>query len=207
MLNTEYKQCCMHSIQNNISVFKVQCVLISDHIMYNFWDCRQKIGNKLGNIHRVQHNNFGRFVPFSLIILETIRLTEEVYIAQNVPHLSLTFVRNIFHSNKYPDKCVQKHRCSCKAPVITNYNQNKNGWANFSKTSQYQTSCKSISCFLRCNMRSRDSIVGIVTDYGLDDQGVGVQVPVGVRIFTFPCCPDWLWGPPNLLSNWYFPGG
>jgi hypothetical protein len=31
---------------------------------------------------------------------------------------------------------------------------------------------------------SRDSVVGIATCYGLDDRGVGVQVPVGVRIFT-----------------------
>jgi hypothetical protein len=34
--------------------------------------------------------------------------------------------------------------------------------------------------------RSWDSSVGIVTGYGLDDQGVGVQIPVGSRIFTSP---------------------
>jgi hypothetical protein len=28
-------------------------------------------------------------------------------------------------------------------------------------------------------MRSRVSVVGIVTSYGLDDLGVGVRVPVG----------------------------
>jgi hypothetical protein len=54
--------------------------------------------------------------------------------------------------------------------------------------------------FFRLN-ESRDSSVGIVTGYGLDDQGVGVRVPVGARIFTSPCGPDRLWGPPSLLSN------
>jgi hypothetical protein len=49
--------------------------------------------------------------------------------------------------------------------------------------------------------RSRDSAVCIATSYGLDDRGVGVQVPVGARIFTSPCRPDRFWGSPNLLSN------
>jgi hypothetical protein len=39
------------------------------------------------------------------------------------------------------------------------------------------------------------------TYVSLDDQGVGVRVPVGARIFTSPCRPDRLWVPPNLLSN------
>jgi hypothetical protein len=59
---------------------------------------------------------------------------------------------------------------------------------------------------------ARDSVVGIVTGYGLelDNQGVGVGVPVGVRIFASSCRPDRLWGPTNLLSNGYrvfFPRG
>jgi hypothetical protein len=33
-------------------------------------------------------------------------------------------------------------------------------------------------------IRSRDSVVGIATGYGLDDRGVGVRVPVGSRIFS-----------------------
>jgi hypothetical protein len=33
---------------------------------------------------------------------------------------------------------------------------------------------------------SLDSVVGIATSYGLDDRGVGVRVPVGSRIFSFP---------------------
>jgi hypothetical protein len=43
----------------------------------------------------------------------------------------------------------------------------------------------------------------IATNYMLDDQGVGVWVPVGLRIFSSPHCPDWLWGPPNLSANAY----
>jgi hypothetical protein len=57
---------------------------------------------------------------------------------------------------------------------------------------------------------SRISAVGVATGYGLDDQGVGVRVPVGARIFTSPRRPHRLWGPPNFLSNWYrrlFPRG
>jgi hypothetical protein len=58
---------------------------------------------------------------------------------------------------------------------------------------------------------SRASLVGIATDYGLDDRGVGVRVPVGSRIFSSPRRPDRLWGPRNLLSNGYrglsFPEG
>jgi hypothetical protein len=51
--------------------------------------------------------------------------------------------------------------------------------------------------------KSQDSSVDTATSYGLDDRGVGVQVPVGVRIFTSPDRPHRLWGPPNLLSNGY----
>jgi hypothetical protein len=46
-------------------------------------------------------------------------------------------------------------------------------------------------------------VVGIATGYGLDDREVGVQVPVGSRIFSPPSRPDRLWGPPSLLSNGY----
>jgi hypothetical protein len=48
---------------------------------------------------------------------------------------------------------------------------------------------------------SRDSAVGIAISYGLDDRWVGVRVPVGSRIFSSPRRPNWLWGPPSLLSN------
>jgi hypothetical protein len=54
------------------------------------------------------------------------------------------------------------------------------------------------------------SIVNIATGYGLDDQGVGFHVPMLSRIFSSPCCPDRLWGPPSHLSSGYwvlFPQG
>jgi hypothetical protein len=60
--------------------------------------------------------------------------------------------------------------------------------------------------FLRSetDMKMQDSIVDIATGYRLDDWGVGVWVLVGPRIFSSPCHPDQLWGPPNLLSNGYW---
>jgi hypothetical protein len=51
--------------------------------------------------------------------------------------------------------------------------------------------------------KSRDSEVGIATDYGLADQVVDVRVLVAARIFTSPCRPDRLWGPPYLQFNGY----
>jgi hypothetical protein len=48
-------------------------------------------------------------------------------------------------------------------------------------------------------MRSQDGVVGIVTGYRLDGQGVGVGVLVGSRTFCSPRHPDRLWGPPNLI--------
>jgi hypothetical protein len=74
-------------------------------------------------------------------------------------------------------------------------------------TKWYWSRC--ISQFLRVFLckssfrKSRDSSVGIATGYGLDDQRFGVRVPMGARIFTSPCRPDRLGGPPSLLSNGY----
>jgi hypothetical protein len=49
---------------------------------------------------------------------------------------------------------------------------------------------------------SRDSSVGIVTGYGLDDRGVGVRVPVGSRIFSEVHPTSYPMG-----TGSYFPGG
>jgi hypothetical protein len=53
-------------------------------------------------------------------------------------------------------------------------------------------SCCCVNSFLliSVNIRSRDSVVGIATSYGLDDRVVGVLVPVGSKIFSSPDRPD-----------------
>jgi hypothetical protein len=51
-----------------------------------------------------------------------------------------------------------------------------------------------------------ENVVGITNGYGLGDGGVLVDS----RIFSSPCRPDRIWGPPNLLfsgSGGSFPGG
>jgi hypothetical protein len=55
-------------------------------------------------------------------------------------------------------------------------------------------------------IRSHNSAVGIATGYGLDDQGVGVRVLVGSRIFSSRRRPDRLLGPP-VGNGGFFPGG
>jgi hypothetical protein len=53
--------------------------------------------------------------------------------------------------------------------------------------------------------RCQDSSVGIVTGYGLDGR---ILIPGrGKRFLSTPQCPDRLWGPPSLLSNWAGGGG
>jgi hypothetical protein len=49
--------------------------------------------------------------------------------------------------------------------------------------------------------RGRESAVGIATAYRLDDRGVGVRVPIELRIFSSPRRADRHWVPPSFLSN------
>jgi hypothetical protein len=77
-------------------------------------------------------------------------------------------------------------------------------------TSETSEHCPHPHGALIATCRGRGGVVGIAIGYGLDDREVGVRVLVGPRIFSFPRRPDLLWGPPNLLSNWYhgiFPEG
>jgi hypothetical protein len=87
---------------------------------------------------------------------------------------------------------------------VENAVRNEN-WKN-SLSNEYSTSISSTNR----NPVSRDSSVGIATSYWLDDRGVGVQVPVGSRIFTSLWRSDRLWG--TLISypmgtGGSFPGG
>jgi hypothetical protein len=66
-----------------------------------------------------------------------------------------------------------------------------------------QLSSPEISCYTNWVIPAPMPHIGIATGYGLDNQGVGVLVPVGSRIFSSPCCPDQLWDPLSLLSNVY----
>jgi hypothetical protein len=58
---------------------------------------------------------------------------------------------------------------------------------------------------------SRDSVVGIATGYGLDDRGVGVRVPVGVKDFLFSTSSRPALGPHPasypMVTGGTFPGG
>jgi hypothetical protein len=63
------------------------------------------------------------------------------------------------------------------------------------------------------SLESRDSAVGIETGYGLDDRGIGVQVPVGSRIFSMsskttlrPTQPPIQWVPGALFPGVKRPG-
>jgi hypothetical protein len=57
-------------------------------------------------------------------------------------------------------------------------------------TKSFWTSSNGFIIITRRNyLRSRDSVVGTATGYGLDDRGFGVWVPAGSRIFSSPSRP------------------
>jgi hypothetical protein len=49
---------------------------------------------------------------------------------------------------------------------------------------------------VNCEIESSAISLFIATGYGLDDQGVGVRVPVGARIFTFHLVQTGSWDRP-----------
>jgi hypothetical protein len=53
--------------------------------------------------------------------------------------------------------------------------------------------------FRLAGTESQGSSVSIELGYGLDDQG---SIP-GRGVFSLPPYPDWVWGPPSLLSSGY----
>jgi hypothetical protein len=59
-----------------------------------------------------------------------------------------------------------------------------------------------MSCILKVIMKPTIA-VGLANDYELDDRGVAVRVPVGVRFFSLPLFPDRFWSPPSLLPKAY----
>jgi hypothetical protein len=71
---------------------------------------------------------------------------------------------------------------------------------------------RSCNCLPACEshyfkIKSRDSSVGIVTGYGLDDRGSGGSFPEGGwKFFSSPPRPERLWGPLSLLSSGYWGG-
>jgi hypothetical protein len=56
-------------------------------------------------------------------------------------------------------------------------------------------------------MCDQDNTVGVMTGYGLNDWEVRVQVLVGAKFFSFPCCPDWFRDPYPVGTGGPFPGG
>jgi hypothetical protein len=78
-------------------------------------------------------------------------------------------------------------------------NDDRSSHGSGSSYAKHVCVCVSV-CVCIC-MRSRNSSVGIATDYGLDGRG---SIPGrGKRFLPIPQRPDQLWGPPSLFSNGY----
>jgi hypothetical protein len=95
--------------------------------------------------------------------------------------------------------------CRLKYPSLNEQFRTLHDSTGTPSFTRYVSASKSSRTFRRLQVhhRSRNSIAGVATGYKLNDRLVGVQVPVGVRIFTSPRCPDRVWRPPNLTANGY----
>jgi hypothetical protein len=89
-------------------------------------------------------------------------------------------------------------------PLITSRYVIVTSLSLFQRTLTHLIEDRYISSLAFSKLWSRDSAVGIATDYGLDDWWVVDRVPVRVRILFSPCCPDQFWGPHSFLSNVYW---
>jgi hypothetical protein len=120
-----------------------------------------------------------------------------------IPRVKFIFLwllaRQFFSCSKLLQKGICKE-CLDLSTLLYNYCCKMNSWT-YPVASYFE-----ISILQRTVIhRSRDSVVGTATGYGLDDRGVGVRVPVRSRIF---CSPRG--GSHNLLSmgtGGSFPGG
>jgi hypothetical protein len=74
------------------------------------------------------------------------------------------------------------------------------GWKNHLKKDLSSIHLEIPGFHIYYDVTSRDSVVGIATGYGLDDQGVGVRVPVGSRIFSTSSRPAL--GPSHPPVQW-----
>jgi hypothetical protein len=88
-------------------------------------------------------------------------------------------------------------------------------WTRSAKWERYQYVSKFVTFHVKINLLELAVIrqhifLSQCRDYGLEDRGIGVRDLGRLRIFCFPRCSDWPWGPPSLISNGYlqlFPSG
>jgi hypothetical protein len=97
-------------------------------------------------------------------------------------------------------------------PQLNRWGNSPYGTSSLTRRWVYNNQCALIiyNNLVRTSQETRrDSAVGIATGHKLNNLGVWLRVSVWSRIFTSPCRPGRLFGPPNLLSNGYwgsFPG-
>jgi hypothetical protein len=134
----------------------------------------------------------------------TAWITGVDYLLLQAHTTGLSNYRSITTSSRANTICRYATRCALMCDVLSIRQSlmicNNTGWSlsTYYKMKTYGGS-KTLSP--RILNRSRDSVVGVATDFGLDNRGVRVRVPVGSRIFSSPCRPDRLCGPSNLLCS------